>query len=123
MHCVKLNKMASANRCEKALRYFRSVQMLVIILPICEPLTTSACLSHGYARWQDIQNDPRYAILNEPFKTEMNKGNYLEMKNKFLARRFKVSSIGPKLFRGKKKLHYLRNIFLFTLAVGAGLGD
>lgn len=48
------------------------------------------CLRHGYARWQDIQNDPRYAILNEPFKTEMHKGNYLEMKNKFLARRFKA---------------------------------
>uniref|UniRef100_A0A8C4I9R0 DNA helicase n=1 Tax=Dicentrarchus labrax TaxID=13489 RepID=A0A8C4I9R0_DICLA len=47
-------------------------------------------LRHGYARWQDIQNDPRYAILNEPFKTEMHKGNYLEMKNKFLARRFKL---------------------------------
>lgn len=47
-------------------------------------------LRHGYARWQDIQNDPRYAILNEPFKTEMHKGNYLEMKNKFLARRFKA---------------------------------
>uniref|UniRef100_A0A4W6EIQ8 Chromodomain helicase DNA binding protein 5 n=1 Tax=Lates calcarifer TaxID=8187 RepID=A0A4W6EIQ8_LATCA len=46
-------------------------------------------VTHGYARWQDIQNDPRYAILNEPFKTEMHKGNYLEMKNKFLARRFK----------------------------------
>lgn len=48
-------------------------------------------LRHGYARWQDIQNDPRYAILNEPFKTEMHKGNYLEMKNKFLARRFKAN--------------------------------
>ncbi|XP_066526548.1 chromodomain-helicase-DNA-binding protein 5 isoform X3 [Hoplias malabaricus] len=47
-------------------------------------------VTHGYARWQDIQSDPRYAILNEPFKTEMNKGNYLEMKNKFLARRFKL---------------------------------
>lgn len=46
---------------------------------------------HGYARWQDIQNDPRYTILNEPFKSEIHKGNYLEMKNKFLARRFKVS--------------------------------
>lgn len=30
-------------------------------------------------------------ILNEPFKSEIHKGNYLEMKNKFLARRFKVS--------------------------------
>ncbi|XP_053725043.1 chromodomain-helicase-DNA-binding protein 5 isoform X2 [Synchiropus splendidus] len=47
-------------------------------------------VTHGYARWQDIQNDPRYAILNEPFKTEIHKGNYLEMKNKFLARRFKL---------------------------------
>uniref|UniRef100_A0A8C8M161 DNA helicase n=1 Tax=Oncorhynchus tshawytscha TaxID=74940 RepID=A0A8C8M161_ONCTS len=41
-------------------------------------------VTHGYARWQDIQNDPRYAIHNEPFKTEMHKGNYLEMKNKQL---------------------------------------
>ncbi|XP_054640028.1 chromodomain-helicase-DNA-binding protein 5 isoform X2 [Dunckerocampus dactyliophorus] len=47
-------------------------------------------VTHGYARWQDIQNDPRYGILNEPFKTEIHKGNYLEMKNKFLARRFKL---------------------------------
>lgn len=30
-------------------------------------------------------------ILNEPFKSEIHKGNYLEMKNKFLARRFKAS--------------------------------
>lgn len=52
--------------------------------------------SHGYARWQDIQNDPRYAILNEPFKGEMNRGNFLEIKNKFLARRFKVSMMGRK---------------------------
>lgn len=50
---------------------------------------------HGYARWQDIQNDPRYMILNEPFKSEIHKGNYLEMKNKFLARRFKVSPRRP----------------------------
>uniref|UniRef100_A0A7N6FII3 DNA helicase n=1 Tax=Anabas testudineus TaxID=64144 RepID=A0A7N6FII3_ANATE len=45
---------------------------------------------HGYARWQDIQNDPQFAIVNEPFKTQANKGNFLEMKNKFLARRFKL---------------------------------
>ncbi|XP_069042665.1 chromodomain-helicase-DNA-binding protein 3 isoform X3 [Lepisosteus oculatus] len=45
---------------------------------------------HGYARWQDIQNDSQFAIINEPFKTEANKGNFLEMKNKFLARRFKL---------------------------------
>nr|UAT11603.1 chromodomain helicase DNA binding protein 5 [Latimeria menadoensis] len=47
-------------------------------------------VTHGYARWQDIQNDHRYTILNEPFKSEIHKGNYLEMKNKFLARRFKL---------------------------------
>ena len=45
---------------------------------------------HGYARWQDLQNDQRHALLNEPFRAEMHKSNYLEMKNKFLARRFKV---------------------------------
>lgn len=45
---------------------------------------------HGYARWQDVQNDPRFAILNEPFKGEMSRGNFLEIKNKFLARRFKL---------------------------------
>lgn len=54
-------------------------------------LDASSAPSHGYARWQDIQNDPRYVILNEPFKSEIHKGNYLEMKNKFLARRFKAS--------------------------------
>uniref|UniRef100_A0A8B9L948 Chromodomain helicase DNA binding protein 4 n=1 Tax=Astyanax mexicanus TaxID=7994 RepID=A0A8B9L948_ASTMX len=46
--------------------------------------------THGYARWQDVQNDPRYAILNQPFKGEMSRGNFLEIKNKFLARRFKL---------------------------------
>lgn len=94
----------SVNRCEKALSYPRFVQLLAKILPIFGPLTIPACLSHGYARWQDIQNDPRYAILNEPFKTEMNKGNYLEMKNKFLARRFKVSSTEQNFFRRVKAL-------------------
>lgn len=47
-------------------------------------------VNHGYGRWQDIQNDPRYAIINEPFKMDVGKGNFLEIKNKFLARRFKV---------------------------------
>ncbi|XP_061106034.1 chromodomain-helicase-DNA-binding protein 3-like [Conger conger] len=46
--------------------------------------------SHGYARWQDIQNDVQFAIVNEPFKTPSKQGNFLEMKNKFLARRFKL---------------------------------
>lgn len=58
----------------------------------CEQLLalTAAPPRHGYARWQDIQNDVKFAILNEPFKGEMNRGNFLEIKNKFLARRFKV---------------------------------
>ena len=62
------------------------------------PLTVPT--RHGYARWQDIQNDPRYMILNEPFKSEIHKGNYLEMKNKFLARRFKVSPPKARACRG-----------------------
>ena len=48
-------------------------------------------VTHGYGRWQDIQNDVRFAIINEPFKMDVGKGNFLEIKNKFLARRFKVS--------------------------------
>merc|ERR1712226_828084 len=45
---------------------------------------------HGYGRWQDIQNDHRFCIINEPFKMDVGKGNFLEIKNKFLARRFKL---------------------------------
>jgi len=46
---------------------------------------------HGYGRWQDIQNDvAAFGIVNEPFKADQGKGNFLEMKNKFLARRFKL---------------------------------
>lgn len=45
---------------------------------------------HGYGRWQDIQNDLRFGIINEPFKMDVGKGNFLEIKNKFLARRFKL---------------------------------
>ena len=47
-------------------------------------------MTHGYGRWQDIQNDPRFSIINEPFKMDVGKGNFLEIKNKFLARRFKL---------------------------------
>ncbi|CAF4076736.1 unnamed protein product, partial [Rotaria sordida] len=47
-------------------------------------------VTHGYSRWQDIQIDQKFAIINEPFKMDMAKGNFLEMKNKFLARRFKL---------------------------------
>ena len=44
----------------------------------------------GYGRWQDIQNDICFTIINEPFKADQGKGNFLEIKNKFLARRFKL---------------------------------
>ncbi|XP_065202683.1 chromodomain-helicase-DNA-binding protein Mi-2 homolog [Planococcus citri] len=47
-------------------------------------------VAHGYGRWQDIQNDLRFNIINEPFKMDIGKGNFLEIKNKFLARRFKL---------------------------------
>jgi chromodomain-helicase-DNA-binding protein 4 len=48
-------------------------------------------VAHGYGRWQDIQQDPRFAIINEPFNRDLKeRGNYLEIKNKFLARRFKL---------------------------------
>lgn len=40
--------------------------------------------------FQDIHNDPRFALVNEPFKNELSKSNYLELKNRFLARRFKL---------------------------------
>ncbi|XP_075745511.1 chromodomain-helicase-DNA-binding protein Mi-2 homolog isoform X3 [Rhipicephalus microplus] len=47
-------------------------------------------VKHGYGRWQDIQNDVAFSIINEPFKMDVGKGNFLEIKNKFLARRFKL---------------------------------
>ncbi|XP_015781829.1 chromodomain-helicase-DNA-binding protein Mi-2 homolog [Tetranychus urticae] len=50
----------------------------------------SGIVKHGYGRWQDIQNDPNFMIINEPFKMDVGKGNFLEIKNKFLARRFKL---------------------------------
>lgn len=51
----------------------------------------SGIITHGYSRWQDIQQDPRFSIISEPFNRDMKeRGNYLEIKNKFLARRFKL---------------------------------
>ena len=52
--------------------------------------SSSGIVTHGYGRWQDIQNDGRFCIINEPFKMDVGKGNFLEIKNKFLARRFKL---------------------------------
>lgn len=40
-----------------------------------------------------MQNDPRFSIINEPFRTEQGKGNFLEIKNKFLQRRYKVDLV------------------------------
>ena len=62
----------------------RIEQVLTRIFPF------SGIVTHGYSRWQDIQNDHRFAIINEPFKMDVGKGNFLEIKNKFLARRFKL---------------------------------
>jgi chromodomain-helicase-DNA-binding protein 5 len=45
---------------------------------------------HGYSRYQDAQQDAHYNIINEPFKTEIGKGNFMEIKNRFLQRRFKL---------------------------------
>ncbi|KAK6056738.1 CHDCT2 domain protein, partial [Cooperia oncophora] len=47
-------------------------------------------VQYGYGRYQDIQLDPRFAIINEPFRQEQGKGNFLEIKNKFLQRRYKL---------------------------------
>jgi len=40
---------------------------------------------HGYGRWQDIQNDPRFDTINKPFQRMS-----IDYKNKFIARRFKL---------------------------------
>jgi len=45
----------------------------------------SGIIVHGYGRWQDIQNDPRFETINRPF-TRMS----VDYKNKFIARRFKL---------------------------------
>ncbi|KAK4311649.1 hypothetical protein Pmani_016852 [Petrolisthes manimaculis] len=47
-------------------------------------------VTHGYGRWQDIQNDVRFAIINEPFKKDVGKGNFHKIKNSFLEKRFKL---------------------------------
>lgn len=50
----------------------------------------SGVIKHGYGRWQDIQNDLAFSIINEPFKFDASKNNFVDIKNKFLARRFKL---------------------------------
>lgn len=51
----------------------------------------SGIVMHGFSRWQDIQQDPHFSVISEPFNRDLKeRGNYLEIKNKFLARRFKL---------------------------------
>lgn len=45
---------------------------------------------HGYSRYQDVQQDLHFNIINEPFKSEQGKASFLELKNRFLQRRFKL---------------------------------
>lgn len=45
----------------------------------------SGVVVHGYGRWQDIQNDPRFDTINRPFARMS-----VDYKNKFIARRFKL---------------------------------
>lgn len=68
--------------------------MKLLVYPRCrhDYWLLAGIVSHGYGRWTDIQNDPRFMIINEPFKAQLGMGNYLEVKNKFLARRFKVNT-------------------------------
>ena len=47
-------------------------------------------MTHGFSRWQEIQQDPRFAVISEPFSNVGERGNFLDIKNKFLARRFKL---------------------------------
>ena len=47
-------------------------------------------VKHGYGRWQDIQNDLLFSIINEPFKVDAGRNNFVDIKNRFLARRFKL---------------------------------
>uniref|UniRef100_A0A914HC26 Chromodomain-helicase-DNA-binding protein 4 n=1 Tax=Globodera rostochiensis TaxID=31243 RepID=A0A914HC26_GLORO len=47
-------------------------------------------VTHGYSRYNEMQNDARFALVNEPFKSEQGKGNFMEIKNKFLQRRYKL---------------------------------
>jgi len=67
----------------------------------------SGIVKHGYGRWQDIQNDPHFAVINEPFKMDIGKGNFYEIKNKFLARRFKLLEQGLVIEEQLRRAAYL----------------
>ncbi|CAG9761271.1 unnamed protein product [Ceutorhynchus assimilis] len=50
----------------------------------------AAIVVHGYGKWQSILEDSRFGIIHEPFKIDASRSNFLEIKNRFLVRRFKV---------------------------------
>uniref|UniRef100_A0AC35UAD7 PHD-type domain-containing protein n=1 Tax=Rhabditophanes sp. KR3021 TaxID=114890 RepID=A0AC35UAD7_9BILA len=56
-------------------------------------LLTGIC-THGYGRYTDIVNDPKYAIINRPFEHNQtlgkNQPNAAEFKNKYLQKRYKL---------------------------------
>jgi len=45
---------------------------------------------YGYGRYQDIQQDIHYHIINEPFKADAGKANFMDIKNRFISKRFKL---------------------------------
>ncbi|XP_063720440.1 chromodomain-helicase-DNA-binding protein 4-like isoform X2 [Symsagittifera roscoffensis] len=45
---------------------------------------------YGYGRYQDIQQDIQYYIINEPFKADAGKANFMDIKNRFISKRFKL---------------------------------
>jgi len=46
---------------------------------------------HGYARWTDIQQDPQFSLVQQPFLAmEKSRDNVLDMQKGFLQRRFKL---------------------------------
>merc|ERR1712066_1029751 len=46
---------------------------------------------HGYSRWTDIQQDPQFSLVQQPFLAmEKKRENVLDMQKGFLQRRFKL---------------------------------
>lgn len=77
-------------------------------------------VTHGYGRWQDIQADARFAIINEPFKMDVGKGNFLEIKNKFLARRFKLleqALVSQKCTHTTYNFTHLNSLFYYSIFI------
>ncbi|KAI6201100.1 hypothetical protein M3Y96_00805500 [Aphelenchoides besseyi] len=66
--------------------------------------------THGYGHYQDIMKNPRFALINEPFKSEEDKTeNFSEVKQRFLQRRYKMleqSLIIEEQLRRAANIHY-----------------